>query len=77
MNVQVTAVRIHEPAQVREIVREALAIADELERGGVTAEAIFNQACVLLGARATVAAPPAPVAVPDPMARLLRGGNAR
>lgn len=64
MNVQVTAVKIHEPAAVRAIVAEAIAIARDNPDGNVSADAIFAQACVLLGARATVAAPQQPVQLP-------------
>lgn len=45
---------VHTPEQVREIVREAQVIADEAT---VTREgwvSVFEQACVLLGARVTV-----------------------
>lgn len=53
MNVQFLHAPVHTPEQAREIVREALAIADELADDLVPAADVFREAVRLLGARAS------------------------
>lgn len=65
MNVQITHVIVHTPEQVREIVREAAAIADEETTDVVAREMIFRESCRLLGQRYTF--PVMPQAVPMPL----------
>jgi hypothetical protein len=64
VNVQITHVIVHTPEQVRGIVVEALAIADEHASDTVRWEAVFAQACQLLGQRFTMAMGPQPVQMP-------------
>lgn len=66
MNVQVTHVIVHSPEQTREILREALSIAEDLSCNETEWAAIFTQSCQLLGQRYTLALTPepAPIALP-------------
>jgi hypothetical protein len=64
VNVQITNVIVHEPAQAREILREALAIASELSDESVTHDSVFNAAVQLLGQRYTFAATPTQAMLP-------------
>ena len=58
MNISVTHVVVHTPEQVREIIREASAIADDLYEGSAKWDQTFVQACKLLGQRWTFSAQP-------------------
>lgn len=61
MNIQVHHVIVHTPEQVREIIAEARDIAAEAEPLIVSWDVVFEQACLLLGARHSLAvAPQAP-----------------
>jgi hypothetical protein len=58
VNIQITHVIVHTPEQVRDIVRDALAIADEQECDALERQMIFGHACTLLGQRYAFAAAP-------------------
>lgn len=74
-NVQITHVVVHEPQQVREIIREALAIADEQDVDVLERQMIFGQACKLLGQRYTFAFAPQQVQMPAMAIPGLRPGH--
>jgi hypothetical protein len=61
MNIQVHHVIVHTPEQVREIVAEAVKIAEATESELVPAVYVFEQACTLLGARFSMAVNQQPV----------------
>lgn len=61
MDVQLTLVRVHEPDAVREIIREALAIAGDSGEGVQGSLAVFHEACQLLGARVPIMPQPMPI----------------
>lgn len=61
---QVTHVIVHTPEQTREIVREALTIADELGTESQAWDGVFREACRLLGQHFTLAYEPSPLAPP-------------
>lgn len=66
MNVQFVHAPVHSPEQVREIIREAAAIADECDGAGLEHETVFKEAVRLLGARvsATLMEQPMPLQLP-------------
>lgn len=73
MNFQVTHVIVHTPEQAREIVAEALKIADETDHPVIPPRAVFEEACKLLGQRWTFAAQPQAIPLdPALMARAAR-----
>lgn len=53
MNLHVTHIIVHTPEQVRGIVDEAIAIADEKSGPAAPWLAVFEQSCALLGQRVT------------------------
>lgn len=57
----ITHVIVHDDEQVRGIIQRALELADECEHPVISPRVVFEQACHLLGQRATIAAPPQPV----------------
>jgi hypothetical protein len=75
MNVQITHIIVHEPQQVRDIVREAQRIADDETGDAVARESVFREACRLLGQRYTFAAMPQPVQMPGMAIPGLRPGH--
>ena len=54
MDVRVHAVALHTPEQALAILKAALAMVEDVEAPEHLEEAVFVQACVLLGARAPV-----------------------
>lgn len=64
MNVQVTHVVVHTPEQAREIVRQAMSIADDCDADSRAWDAVFREACRLLGQRHTVVTTDQPVPLP-------------
>lgn len=61
MNINAVHIIVHTPEQVRGIVSDARDIANETDATGSEWEAIFREACHLLGQRYTVASMPEPV----------------
>lgn len=74
MNLQAVHAPVHPPDTVRAIIAEALAITAEQECEGHLERAVFEQACQMLGARASTFVQPQQVAL-DP--RLLTPSNGR
>lgn len=72
MTPRVTAVRLHEPAQVKETLEQALQIVGELEVDGDLRETAFRAAVDLLAARIPVMeqGPPLAVQLPNLAGRL-------
>lgn len=66
MNVQFVHAPVHNAEQVREIIREAAAIADEYDGAGLEHDTVFKEAARLLGARvsATLMEQPMPLGLP-------------
>jgi hypothetical protein len=54
MSAQIVYVRVHEPEAVREIVKEAMEIADGVALGQHFWATVFEQSCVMLAARVTL-----------------------
>lgn len=71
MEIQVVHAIVHTPEQARIVLKEAAAIADELEADGYPWEHVFAAAAGMLSARASV--PIMPQQVPIDLARLGRG----
>lgn len=75
MQIQVTHVVVHTPETVREIIAEAMKIADERLPEGGSWQTVFGKACDLLGQRFTLAAQPEPVPIDLGNLRTVRGGH--
>lgn len=73
MQIQVNHVIVHTPEQVAEILSAAIQAADQLTQDGVRWEAVFAQACQLLGARHTLVIPQEQMAVSLPQMAIPRG----
>lgn len=61
MNINAVHIIVHTPEQVRGIIADARAIADEADVERFEWESVFREACRLLGQRYTVASMPEPV----------------
>ena len=72
MSAGITFVRVHEPAQVREIIAEARAIAAEHSQVASDWDAIFGKAVDLLSARTVVQTQP--TALPFDLRGIRAGG---
>lgn len=54
--IEIHHVIVHTPEQAREIIREALIIADDFDRDSAEWPNLFREACQLLGARFSLVA---------------------
>lgn len=61
MSAQVTFLHVHTPQQVLEIVKQAQQLTHTETLAEASADAVFAQACALLGARVMLQAMPQPI----------------
>lgn len=73
MEIRFVHAPVHTPEQVRDVIREARLIAEELADAPEEREAAFVQACKLLGARTSAMMQPEQVPLALPRMRTLPG----